>query len=388
MSTTASPSFNFKPLLVANMICSMTMMAFISVLGPIARVLGLAPWQAGAIATAGGIFMMLSSRLWGQRSDQIGRRSVLLQGVGGFLLSNIVMCILLIVALQFSLYGILVFAGMLLARSATGLFYAAIPTSGQALVADNVPPEQRTATMAALGAANAAGLVLGPALAASLSSHSLATPLYLITFLPLVALFMLWRHLPTQAPKAHTATAAVALHDPRLRKPMAVAFVAMMCVAIAQITIGFFAIDQLRLSPEAAAQASGTSLTLVGIGLILTQLAVRQLQWPAQRLIRVGALIALMGFATAAIALSTMMLATSFLVVAIGMGCIFPAFAALASNSVEAHEQGAAAGSIGAAQGLGMVVGPLAGTLLYGITPGVPFFFAALLLGGIALFRL
>lgn len=362
-------------------------MAFISVLGPIARVLGLAPWQAGAIATAGGLFMMLSSRVWGQRSDHLGRRSVLLQGVGGFLLSNIAMCVLLIVALKLSLYGILVFAGMLLARSATGLFYAAIPTSGQALVADNVAPAQRTATMAALGAANAAGLVLGPALAASLASHSLSTPLYLITFLPVVALFMLWRYLPTQAPKAHAATAAVALHDPRLRKPMAVAFVAMMCVAIAQITIGFFAIDQLRLSPEAAAQASGTSLTLVGVGLILTQLAVRQLNWPAQRLIRVGALIALMGFATAAIALSTWMLATSFLVVAVGMGCIFPAFAALASNSVEAHEQGAAAGSIGAAQGLGMVVGPLAGTLLYSITPGVPYFFAALLLGAVAIFR-
>lgn len=388
MSTTATSPFNFKPLLIANMICSMTMMAFISVLGPIARVLGLAPWQAGAIATAGGLFMMLSSRLWGQRSDHQGRRSVLLQGVGGFLLSNIAMCLLLIVALRLSLYGILVFAGMLLARSATGLFYAAIPTSGQALVADNVAPAQRTATMAALGAANAAGLVLGPALAASLASHSLSTPLYLITFLPVVALFMLWRYLPTQAPKAHAATAAVALHDPRLRKPMAVAFVAMMCVAIAQITIGFFAIDQLRLSPEAAAQASGTSLTLVGVGLILTQLAVRQLNWPVQRLIRVGALIALMGFATAAIALSTWMLATSFLVVAVGMGCIFPAFAALASNSVEAHEQGAAAGSIGAAQGLGMVVGPLAGTLLYGITPGIPYLFAALLLGGIAISRI
>lgn len=386
MST--STRFNFQPLLVANMICSMTMMAFISVLGPIARVLDLAPWQAGSIATAGGLFMMVTSRAWGQRSDHLGRRAVLLHGVGGFLVSNIAMCVLLILALLYSPSSLLIFVGMLLARSATGAFYVAIPTAGQALVADNVAPAQRTATMAALGAANAAGLVLGPALAALLTGYSLAAPLYLIVLLPGVALFMLWRYLPTQAAKAHAAITPIALHDPRLRKPMAVAFVAMMCVAIAQITIGFFAIDQLRLSPEGAAQASGTSLTLVGVGLILTQLAVRQLNWAPQRLIRVGALIALLGFATAAIALSTWMLATSFLVIAVGMGCIFPAFAALASNAVEAHEQGAAAGSIGAAQGLGMVVGPLAGTLLYSWTPGTPYLFAAVLLGAVALSRI
>lgn len=385
---TSSSAFNFKPLLISNMVCSMTMMAFIAILGPIASVVGLAPWQAGTIATAGGVLWMATARLWGQRSDHHGRRTVLLQGVNGFLLSNLAMCALLILSLQFMPSSVLIFLGMLLARSVTGAFYATIPTVGQALVADNVQPAQRTATLAALGAANAAGLVLGPALAASLTHHSLAAPLYLIAVLPVVANFMLWRYLPKQAAQAHASRAAVALHDPRLRGPMTVAFVAMLCVAIAQITIGFFAIDQLRLNPTEAAQAAGTSLTLVGIGLILTQIAVRQLNWPPKKLIRTGAVIGVLGFASAAISLSTGMLATSFLVVSVGTGCIFPAFAALASNAVEPHEQGAAAGSIGAAQGFGMVVGPIAGTLLYSLSPSVPYFFAALLLGVIAISRI
>ena len=47
---------------------------------------------------------------------------------------------------------------------------------------------------------------------------------------------------------------------------------------------------------------------------------------------------------------------------------------------MDAAEQGATAGSIGAAQGLGVVVGPLAGTLIYGLEPRLPYLLAALLL--------
>ena len=63
---------------------------------------------------------------------------------------------------------------------------------------------------------------------------------------------------------------------------------------------------------------------------------------------------------------------------AFGMGLVFPTFQAMAANAVEPHEQGAAAGVLSAAQGLGMVLGPLAGTLLYHVTPALPY----LLVGG------
>lgn len=78
-------------------------------------------------------------------------------------------------------------------------------------------------------------------------------------------------------------------------------------------------------------------------------------------------------------------LAVCYVVAAAGMGWVFPAFAALAANAVEDHEQGAAAGSVGAAQGLGIVLGPLAGTLLYEFGAGVPYLLVALLLTGVAL---
>lgn len=67
------------------------------------------------------------------------------------------------------------------------------------------------------------------------------------------------------------------------------------------------------------------------------------------------------------------------------MGWIFPALSALAANAVEPHEQGAAAGSIGAAQGLGIVLGPLVGSLLYEVSPGVPYVLVCVLLVLVAL---
>lgn len=68
-----------------------------------------------------------------------------------------------------------------------------------------------------------------------------------------------------------------------------------------------------------------------------------------------------------------------------GMGWIFPAFAALAANSVDAAEQGATAGTVGAVQGLGVVIGPLAGTLIYAVEPRLPYLVAAFLLLLVAL---
>ena len=50
----------------------------------------------------------------------------------------------------------------------------------------------------------------------------------------------------------------VSLTDPRLLRPLTVAFVAMLCVSLAQITVGFFALDRLGLAPAEAARLAGT----------------------------------------------------------------------------------------------------------------------------------
>lgn len=273
----------------------------------------------------------------------------------------------------------------MIGRGLVGAFYAALPVGCAALVADNIEPQHRARAMASLGAANAVGLVMGPALAALLARHSLSLPFYAMAVLPLLALLVLQFKLKRQELHLKQPARHVSLADPRLRRPLVVAFVTMVCVSLAQITVGFFALDRLGLAPADAAQAAGIALTMVGVALIFSQVLVSKLHWPPLRLIRVGGCVSALGFASGAMADSVGMLWACYFVSAAGMGWVFPAFQALAANAVDAGEQGATAGSIGAVQGLGVVIGPLAGTLIYTLDPRVPYLMAALLLLLIAL---
>ncbi|MSU97914.1 MFS transporter [Pseudomonas sp. B14-6] len=380
-----TPAFDLRPLMVANMACSMSMMAFVSLIGPIARVLGLATWQAGAAVTVSGVIWMLLARPWGRASDRYGRRRILLIATAGFTLAYWALCLFIDASLRFLPSALLGFIGLMIGRGLIGVFYAAIPVGGNALIADNIEPQHRAKAMAALGAANACGLVIGPAIAALLSRFSLSLPFYAMAILPLLAFVVLHYKLKGQELHLRQAPRKVHLNDPRLRRPMAVAFVAMLCVSIAQITVGFFALDRLGMNPADAAQTAGIALTMVGFALICSQLLVRRLEWPPLRLIRAGALVAAVGFAGSILADAAWGLWLCFFVSAGGMGLIFPSFAALAANAVDASEQGATAGSIGAAQGFGVVIGPLAATLIYDVDPRLPYLFAAALLLLVAL---
>ncbi|WP_324709631.1 MFS transporter [Pseudomonas citronellolis] len=382
---TADARFDLRPLLFSSMAGTMAMMAFVSLVGPIARLLGLQAWQAGAAVTVSGVLWLLLARPWGNASDRVGRRRILLLGSAGVTLSYVLLAVFVDVALRLQPIAALSFLGLLLGRGAVGAFYAALPAAGQALIADNYPPHQRAAALASLGAANAVGMVLGPAIAALLARHSLSLPLYAMSVLPLLGFLALLTRLQRQEHHLQRVAQSIRLGDARLRRPMLVAFVAMFCVAVAQITVGFFALDRLGLAPGPAAQAAGVALTTVGVALILAQLLVRRLDWAPQRLIRVGALVAGIGFAGTSLALQPWQLWLAFFVAAAGMGWVFPAFSALAANAVNADEQGSTAGSMGAAQGLGVVLGPLAGSLLYGVEPRLPYLLVGALLVLVAL---
>jgi DHA1 family tetracycline resistance protein-like MFS transporter len=383
----AQTAFSISPLLVVNIACTMAMMAFVSLIGPISRVVGLMPWQAGASVTIGGVLWILLSRFWGLASDKYGRRAVLLAGVAGFTVSYWAMCAFI----DWSIYALpsnlLVFAGLIITRTGVGAFFGAIPTTTQALIADNIAPKNRTQAMAALGTASAVGLVVGPAAASLLAQQSLSLPLYFTAVLPLIALLALWFGLPRQAPPAVSQKKPMKINDSRLHRAMAVAFTAMCCVNASQITVGFFALDRFGVAPAQAAHIAGMALTTVGVALALSQFFVRKLHWAPSKLIRVGSLVAAMGFAVSAIAWAPPVLWLGYFITAAGMGFVFPSFPALAANSVEPTEQGAAAGTIGAAQGLGIVIGPLAATAIYAISPGAPYLAACVALVVVALWR-
>ncbi|WP_376784793.1 MFS transporter, partial [Pseudomonas nitroreducens] len=95
-----APILNLRPLMFETFVCTVAVMSFVALIGPVARTLGLAPWQAGMTVTVGGIAWMLMARVWGIASDRLGRRRVLLSGLAGFALSYALLCAFMALALN------------------------------------------------------------------------------------------------------------------------------------------------------------------------------------------------------------------------------------------------------------------------------------------------
>ncbi|ART79674.1 MFS transporter [Oceanisphaera avium] len=377
---------------------TMAIMSFVAVVGPVARLLGLADWHAGLALTAGGVLWMLSARRWGKLSDKVGRKRVLLISLAAYAITYLVLAVSVDFALT-SPPAIAVSLAILVGtRALVGLFYAAVPTITAAAVADQVAPGKRASAMAKLGTANAIGLVAGPMLAGWIAMFDMALALYVATAMPVLAMIMIAWKLPetkptllaaAQAPNTLTPTkpaakiAKVDIFDSRLRLPLAAVFVALVAVAITQATVGFLVIDRFSLSLSEGAKTAGYALTAIGGGLIFSQSLMMRIQWSPTRWLLIGCFLASAGFGAVVLPWATVLgaawspsvwpMLSAFVLAGMGMGLVRPAVQALTADCVEAHEQGAAAGTVASMQGFAMIVGPLAGTLLYRVSPAAPY---------------
>ena len=107
-------TFSLLPLLFETFTCTMAMMAFVALAGPIARTLSLAPWHVGLAMTVGGLAWITTARWWGRLSDQRGRRTVMLSGLTGFAISYLLLCLFIDTALNTLLPAWVALAGLVL----------------------------------------------------------------------------------------------------------------------------------------------------------------------------------------------------------------------------------------------------------------------------------
>ena len=369
-------------LLLANALCTASLFAFIPVIGPIVRELGLAEWHSGIIVGIAGIVWMIFAPIWGRFSDKAGRKSILLIGSFGFAVGYLALGIFLGYALAVPLATVYMLVIFVVLRAFMGGFYAAVPPVSAARIADVTRADKRTSSMAVLGAANGVGMVIGPTLSGIVAGNSLVMSLYVAAALPFIAFISLWIALP-KSPHCSPSLKKppLKLTDTRIRLPVLTSFACLNTIITVQILIGFLVMDRLNLQSNAAAKTAGLVMGTVGVTLIATQGIMSKIKGvPNQTWIRWGVLLASIGVFWVPFTTSQWQLMLAYAIAAVGLGVSMPAMQAFAADAVDGQEQGAAAGAVSGAQGLAMVITPFIATLLYEVNISLPFIAAAVLL--------
>ena len=382
-------------LFAVSLIAAAGNMALQSVLPALGRAFELSDTLVAGAFAISALMWTLTSPVWARLSDRLGRKRVILIGLGGFIVSMSGFGLAATSGLEGWLLAIVAFCLMVVARTVYGLFGSAAPIASQAYVADRTSPAQRTQAMSWLASAQGLGTVIGPALAPFfvLPLVGLAGPMYAFAAMGAIVLWAVWRYLPSgdvvRLPTDSLRNPGRGLwRDPRIKDYLLYGIALMAVQAINISVLGFHVIDELAIEGLAPAHAQ----PFIGVAMLAGAAATLMVQWgliPMLRmeprdLLRWGAALALIGNAMSIASPGFFGVVVGYAVVSMGVGFARPGFTAGSSLSVGPHEQGAVAGLMMSLAGLSFLAPPIIGVGLYELMEAAPFLFNVLL-GALAL---
>jgi DHA1 family multidrug resistance protein-like MFS transporter len=317
------------------------------------------------------LMQFIFAPLWGRWSDRIGRRPLILVGIAGYVVAQL-------------LFGLATSLPLLYAARILGgvLSSATLPVSA-AYVADMTTDAQRARGMAWLGTAVSLGFVIGPALGGTLSRtdlhftaryghfmvDSFSVPFFAAAALGLLTLVAAMRWLPESLPaRGRRAVGEETGTDwQRLARGLApllgLAFVGQFGLATFEAVFALYAQAKFNYGPVEV----GAVFVVCGLVMAVFQVAaVGFLAGRAREIYQIGAGFGLMGMSLSLLVMARGTVAVFALVglLAFGAALISPNVAALISKSGGRHRVGAVLGVQNAVNSLGQASGPLLGGAL------------------------
>lgn len=360
-----------------------------AVMPSISRALSLPDPVAVAIFSTSATLWMLSAPIWASASDRWGRKPLILLGMAGFMVSQILFGSVVLAGLSGIVSGLAVAGLLLLSRGLFGATGSAAHPAAQAYVVDMTGREQRTTALATLASAVGLGTVFGPALAPLLvAPFGLAGPFFAFGLLAVLIILAVRAGLPGRPPAIPAGSGEGPppgtlwlWRDPRSRPFLTYALTLVSVQGMGIQIMGFFIIDLSGLEATKAQPHIAMVLMAGAIVALLAQLIlVRWLRLGPGALMRWGAGLGLLGNGLMALSPNLLMAGIAYAVASLGYGFGRPGFSAGASLVMDPREQGAMAGALTAVLGAGSILPPLAGVLLYGWWRPLPFAIGALVL--------
>lgn len=360
------------------------------VVAPMARSIGFTELEFGLAFSLANLSLIFAGPYWGKKSDVVGRKPIFIVGLFGSAVGTLAMALTLRYGMNLTAAGttagmsllVLVFAS----RFIYGLTASSIYPSASGYIADVTDWNDRTKGMALIGGANALGSIIGPAIGGGLAFLGVLFPMYVAVVLSVIAALVaiVWlvepeQHKIRQANK-DSAKPALKFTDPRLR-PYMIMWATFFIIFISlNFITAFYIQDQFGVVElDAVMRTASYMLACMAVVITLVQGVLFQIikLSPHKLMLLAGPLFAIAVF-TMAFAPNLIILGIGFAVLGGSFACATPGINGSASLKMAAHEQGAAAGYLAAANTSGAILGPLVGSALYQIQPNAP-----MLAGGI-----
>lgn len=324
---------------------------------------------------------------WGKLSDRIGRKKVLLIGLSGYVLSNIVFLYSASLGLIGTFTGFSLLMILLISRVINSAIGAASRPASGAYVADVTSEEDRSSGMGKFGAANNIGTILGPVLVGSLvglnifniqiQEFGLLTPLIVMSMIMALAAIFVYVYLPNNkiASSEEVKETKIVL-DFNLKLLISIGVIIFTAFAIVQSVTAFYIQDRFGYTLDQTAKTTALLLGTMAFMSIVSQLTIVQKYK--------GGPLNLIKFSIPLFVLSSLLIIFSpnFLFIYSGMaamglamGLASPGYTAAASLNADKDNQGAAVGLAMVAPGIGFALGPFLSGLLYSSSMNMPFIF-------------
>ena len=343
--------------------------------------------EINTLVSISAAMFIIFTPFWGRLSDRIGRKAVLLIGLSGYVLSNLIFLYSASLGLIGYVTGFSLLMILLMARIVNSAIGAASRPASGAYVADVTSEEDRSSGMGQFGAANNIGTILGPVLVGSLvglnifginiPQFGLLTPLIVMSALMAIAAIFVYIFLPSgnSVSEAETNGSGI-VFDRNLKLLLSIGVIIFTAFALVQSITAFYIQDRFSYNLDETAKTTALLLGTMAFMAIISQLTiVQKYKGSPLNLIKFSLPLFILSCLFIIFSPNFLFLYIGMAFMGLGMGLASPGYTSAASLNADKDKQGAAVGLAMVAPGIGFALGPLLSGFLYSASMNLPFIF-------------
>ncbi|WP_462413482.1 MFS transporter [Neobacillus sp. Marseille-QA0830] len=318
--------------------------------------------QLGLLMSVYSLMQFIFAPIWGQVSDRIGRKPVMMVGIAGL-------------ALSFFIQAISTHLWMLfVARIIGGILSSANMPTAMAYVADITTEENRGKGMGIVGAATGLGFVFGPAIGGIFSKFSLNMPFYIASASSLITVLLVFLLLKESKQKDGSQQAKQQSLWKSFQAANSILFLVQLLISLSlaglEATFAYFADKKAGLD----ATQLGYIFMIMGLGSAFVQgglVGKLTKKYGENTVILGGMIVSAIGFGLILLVHSFTTAAIYLTIFGLGNGVIRPSVSSLLTKMSSNH--GSTTGLLSSFDSLGRIIGPTLGGWLYLLGAGLPY---------------